>query len=107
MSVPKDTMNGTMPLWYSTSLAKGFITTFAARRVINDNKRRCKMKFNMMQEYFDNTISAIELMDKIDEIIFDFIFVYGQSGYDTLAPKVFADHIYWLKELRDLLAKSA
>lgn len=65
------------------------------------------MNFDAMIEYFEGNISAIELINKIDELIFDFIYVYGQSGDKTLSPKVFADHIYWLKELRDLLAKTA
>lgn len=65
------------------------------------------MNFDAMIEYFEDNMSAIELTDKIDELIFDFIFVYGQSDNETLSPKAFADHIYWLKELRDLLAKIA
>lgn len=61
------------------------------------------MNFDAMKCFLTRDTTPALLSKDLDDLIFDFTMAYGQSN-EALSQSVFADHIYRLKELRDIFA---
>jgi len=57
--------------------------------------------------YLTKETSATYIADDLDDIIFNFIFCYGQANDTTISPESFAAQIYTLTQLRNLFIKTA
>ena len=62
------------------------------------------MNLDRLRKFLTTDIAPSELSKDLDDLIFDFTMVYGQSN-DALSQSIFASHIYTIKELRDIFAE--
>lgn len=64
------------------------------------------MNFDELKEFLSTDITPSELSKKLDELIFDFIIVYGNDEADYIvSPQTVSNHCYLLRALRDLFSK--
>ena len=61
------------------------------------------MNLDRLRKFLSTDITPSELSKDLDDLIFDFTMVYGQSE-DALSPSTFAGYIYTIKELRNIFA---
>lgn len=61
------------------------------------------MNLDRLRAFLSTTITPSELSKDLDDLIFDFTMVYGQSN-DALSQSTFAGYIYTIKELRNIFA---
>ncbi len=62
------------------------------------------MNLDRLRKFLTTDVTPSELSKDLDDLIFDFTMVYGQSE-DALSQSIFAGHIYIIKELRDIFSK--
>ena len=61
------------------------------------------MNLDRLRKFLTTDIAPSELSKDLDDLIFDFTMVYGQSN-DALSQSIFAGYIYTIRELRDIFA---
>ena len=64
------------------------------------------MNMQKLAEFFIKEIEPDQIATELDEIIFDFIYVYGSSD-GSLSVNHFGKDIFLLKQLRDILKEIA
>ena len=64
------------------------------------------MNMQKLAEFFIKEIEPEQIATELDEIIFDFVYVYGSSD-GSLSVNDFGKDIFLLKQLRDIVKEIA